>query len=92
MMKSNINKQYIGHLKGLKLELDLKVDALDADIKSLKKAARHNVSPEIIKRINQIIDTGLIELNNDFKIYWKNYPIAKIMPGPDYLNPKIQLV
>ena len=90
--KVMINKQYIGHLKGLKLELDLKVDALDADIKSLKKAARHNVSPEIIKRINQIIDTGLIELNNDFKIYWKNYPIAKIIPGTDYLNPKIQLI
>ena len=90
--KVMINKQYIGHLKGLKLELDLKVDALDADIKSLKKAARHNVSPEIIKRINQIIDTGLIELNNDFKIYWKNYPVAKIIPGSDYLNPKIQLV
>ena len=87
-----INKQYIGHLKGLKLELDLKIDALDADIKSLKKAARHNVSPEIIKRITQIIDTGLIELNNDFKIYWKNYPIAKIIPGTDYLNPKIQLI
>ncbi len=90
--KVMINKQYIGHLKGLKLELDLKVDALDADIKSLKKAARHNVSPEIIKRINQIINTRLIELKNDFKIYWKNYPIAKILPGTDYLNPKIQLV
>ena len=32
-----INDQYIGILKGLKLQLDLKVDALDADIKSLKK-------------------------------------------------------
>ena len=37
-----INGQYIGVLKGLKLKLDLKVDALDADIKSLKKAARQN--------------------------------------------------
>ena len=71
-----INNQYIGNLKGLKLHLDLKVDALDADIKSLKKAARQNVSPEIIKRIKQIIDTGLIELKNDFKIYWKNNQIA----------------
>ena len=53
--KVMINKQYIGHLKGLKLELDLKVDALDADVKSLKKAARQNVGPEITKRINQII-------------------------------------
>ena len=86
-----INQQYIGHLKGLKLKLDLKVDALDADIKSLKKAARQSVGPEIIKRINQIIDTGLIELKDDFSIYWKKYPIAKLVAGADYLNPQIQL-
>ena len=67
-----INDQYIGILKGLKLQLDLKVDALDADIKSLKKAARQNVGPEIINRIQQIMDTGLIELKDDFKIYWRN--------------------
>ena len=35
-----IDKQYIGKLKGLKLELDLKAGTLDTDIKSLKKAAR----------------------------------------------------
>ncbi len=87
-----INQQYIGHLKGLKLELDFKSDDLDADIKSLKKAARHNVSPEIIKRILQIIDTGLIELKDDFKIYWKKYPIAKLVSGSDYLNPQINLI
>ena len=90
--KVMINKQYIGHLKGLKLELDFKADALDADIKSLKKAARQNVSPEIIKRISQIIDVGLIELKDDFKIYWKNYPIAKLISGSDYLNPRIHLI
>ena len=67
-----INQQYIGQLKGLKLELDFKNDALDADIKSLKKAARQNVSPEIIRRISEIIETGLIELKDNFKIYWKN--------------------
>ena len=87
-----INGQYIGILKGLKLQLDLKVDALDADIKSLKKAARQNVGPEIINRIQQIIDTGLIELKDDFKIYWRNDPIAKLIPGSDYLNPKIDLI
>ncbi len=87
-----INGQYIGILKGLKLQLDLKVDALDADIKSLKKAARQNVGPEIINRIQQIIDTGLIELKDDFKIYWRNHPIAKLIPGSDYLNPKIDLI
>ena len=87
-----INGQYIGILKGLKLQLDLKVDALDADIKSLKKAARQNVGPEILNRIQQIIDTGLIELKDDFKIYWKNDPIAKLTTGSDYLNPKIDLI
>jgi len=90
--KVMINQQYIGHLKGLNLELDFKADALDADIKSLKKAARQNVSPEIIKRISQIIDTGLIELKDDFKIYWKNYPIAKLVAGSDYLNPIVNLI
>jgi len=90
--KVMINQQYIGHLKGLKLELDFKTDALDADIKSLKKAARQNVSPEIIKRISQIIETGLIELKDNFKIYWKNYPIAKLISGSDYLNPQIYLI
>ena len=87
-----INGQYIGNLKGLKLQLDLKVDALDADIKSLKKAARQNVGPEIINRIQQIMDTGLIELKDDFKIYWRNDPIAKLISGSDYLNPKIDLI
>ena len=90
--KVMINEQYIGHLKGLKLELDFKTDALDADIRSLKKAARQNVSPEIINRISQIIDTGLIELKDNFKIFWKNYPIAKLIPGSDYLNPQIHLI
>ncbi len=87
-----INDQYIGVLKGLKLILDLKVDALDADIKSLKKAARQNVGPEIISRIQQIINTGLIELKGDFKIYWNNNAIAKLNSGSDYLRPKINLI
>ena len=47
-----INEQYIGRLKGLRLELDLKIDTLDDDVKSLKKAARQNVVPEIIKKCN----------------------------------------
>ena len=87
-----INGQYIGILKGLKLKLDLKIDALDGDIKSLKKAARQNVGPEIISRIQQIIDTGLVELKDNFKIYWNNDPIAKLTAGSDYLNPKIELI
>ena len=46
-----INDQFIGTLKGLKMDLDLKIGALDADIKSLKKAARQNVAPEILKEL-----------------------------------------
>ena len=90
--KVMINQEYIGHLKGLRLELDLKIDSLDSDIKSLKKAARKNVGPEIISRINEIIKTNLIELKNDFKIYWGKFPIAKLSPGNDYLNPEIDLI
>ena len=29
--------------------------------------------PEILNRIEQIIDTNLIDIKNDFKIYWKNF-------------------
>jgi len=87
-----INNQFIGQLEGLKLNLDLKVGALDTDIKSLKKAARQNVGPEILNRIQQIMKTGLIELKEDFKIYWGKFPIAKLSPGKNYLKPEINLI
>ena len=48
--------------------------------------------PEILKRINQIIETNLIEIKKDFKIYWNNYPIAKLQKGKDYLSPEIELI
>ena len=73
-----IDDQFIGKIKGLKLELDLKKGALETDIKSLKKAARQTIGPELEKRVQSIIDTGLINLNEDFKIYWNNFPIAKL--------------
>ena len=87
-----IDNQFIGKLKGLKLELDLKVGTLDTDIKSLKKAARQSIGPEFNKRIEQIIKTGLLEIKNDFKIYWNNFPIARLQPGKDYLEPEITLI
>ena len=87
-----INDQFIGTLKGLKMDLDLKIGALDADIKSLKKAARQNVAPEILRRIKLILKCNDFELNEDFKIYWNKYPIAKLCPGKDYLNPEIELI
>ena len=87
-----IDNQFIGNLKGLKFELDLKTGALETDIKSLKKAARQTVGPELEKRIQIIIDTGLLEIKNDFKIYWNKFPIAKLLSGKDYLNPELLLI
>ena len=87
-----IDEQFIGNLKGLKFEMDLKTGALETDIKSLKKAARQTVGPELQRRIQLIIDTGLVEIKDDFKIYWKNFPIAKLDVGKDYLNPELFLI
>ena len=87
-----INDQFIGNINGLKLKLDLKKGALETDIKSLKKAARQTVGPELEQRIQTIIDTGLIELNDDFKIYWNKFPIAKLTAGKDYLKPNFELM
>ena len=65
---------------------------MDTDIKSLKKAARQSISPELQNRIKEIISTGLIDLKDDFKIYWKEFPIAKLLPGKDYLKPEFNLI
>ncbi len=87
-----IDNQFIGELKGLKLELDLKTGTLDTDIKSLKKAARQTISPEFQNRISNIISSEKIELKEDFKIYWQEFPIAKLLPGKDYLKPEFSLI
>ena len=95
ILKNNdvmIDNQFIGKINGLKLELDFKKGALETDIKSLKKAARQTVGPELERRIQSIIETGLIELKNDFKIYWNNFTIGRLVSGKDYLNPKIELM
>ena len=86
-----IDDQFIGKINGLKLELDLKKGALETDIKSLKKAARQTVGPELERRIQTIIETGLIELHENFKIYWNKSSIGRLRPGRDYLNPNIEL-
>ena len=87
-----IDKQFIGNLKGLKLELDLKIGTLDTDIKSLKKAARQTIGPEFNRRIKEIIETKLLEIKDNFKIYWQNFPIAKLISGKDYLEPDLLLI
>jgi len=90
--KVMIDNQFIGKLKGLKLELDLKVDTLDTDIKSLKKAAKQSIGPELNRRVKQIINAALLEIKDDFKIYWGQFSIAKLLPGKNYLDPELALI
>ena len=87
-----IDGQYMGKLKGMKLDLDLKSGSLKTDIKSLKKAARQAITPELMRRANKIIDSEVFEISDNYKIYWMGSPIAYISPGKNYLNPKLELV
>ncbi len=87
-----IDGQYIGKLKGMKLELDLKSGSLKTDIKSLKKAARQAIAPELMRRVNRIIKSEVLEIDDNHKICWHDNPIAFIAPGKNYLNPKLELL
>jgi len=87
-----IDGQYMGKLKGMKLDLDMKSGSLKTDIKSLKKAARQAITPELMRRANKIIKSEIFELNENYKICWMDNPIAYISPGKDYLNPKLELM
>jgi len=87
-----IDGQYIGLLKGMRLDLDLKSGSLKTDVKSLRKAARQAIAPELMRRTSQIINNEVFEISEDYKIYWNNYPIAYLTPGKNYLNPKLELL
>ena len=87
-----INKQLIGNLKGLKLNLEFTKGTLDTDIKSLKKAARQGISNELINRAKEISEKKELEFKDDFKIYWKDNPVAKIKKGSNYLSPEIDII
>ena len=87
-----IDGQYVGRLNGMKLDLDLKLGSLKTDIKSLKKAARQAIAPELARRVNKIIKSEVFKLNDDHKIYWMDNPIAYISRGKNYLNPKLELL
>ena len=82
----------MGKLNGMKLDLDLKSTSLKTDIKSLRKAARQAIAPELMRRVNRIIKSKVFELGNDHKIYWTDSPIAYISHGKNYLNPKLELL
>jgi len=87
-----INKQLIGKLKGLRLNLEFTKGTLDTDIKSLKKAARQGICDELINRAKEIIDKKDLRLEDNYKIYWKDNPIGKVKKGKDYLSPEIEVI
>jgi len=87
-----VDNQYIGRLNGLKLDLELKSGSLKTDIKSLRKAARQAIAPELTRRVSKIIKSDVLKLEEDHKIYWMDSPIAFILKGKDYLNPKLELI
>ena len=90
--KIYIDGQLIGELKGLKFLIEITSKTLDTDIKSIKKAARKGVEEELIKRVEEILTKGEIEINSENKILWKNYPIARLKKGSNYLNPEIDII
>ena len=87
-----IDKQYVGKLKGLKFIIDFTSKNLDADLKSIKKAARKGVEEELIKRVNIITKEQNLSINFENKIVWQNNPIAKIKKGDSYLTPEIEII
>ena len=87
-----IDGQYIGELKGLKFNIDFTSNNLDADLKSIKKAARKGIENELVKRVDLITSDKDLFLNQENKIIWKNSPIAKIKKGENYLNPDLEII
>ena len=79
--KIHIDGQLIGELKGLKFLIEVTSKTLDTDIKSIRKAARKGVEKELVKRVDEILNTSEIEIDNDSKIIWKNNPIARLKKG-----------
>ena len=87
-----IDGQFIGKLEGLKLNLDFQSGSLDTDLKSLRKAARQAIAPELMRRVTKILRTGVLRLDPDSKIYWMDNAIAYLSSGKDYLNPRMNLI
>ena len=90
--KIYIDEQLIGELKGLKFIIEITSKTLDTDIKSIKKAARKGVEKELVKRVDSILAKEEIKINSENEIIWKNYPIARLKKGNNYLNPEIDII
>ena len=90
--KIHIDGQLIGELKGLKFIIELTSKTLDTDIKSIKKAARKGIKEELEKRVNEIISGKEITVDTESRIIWKNFPIARLKKGHNYLTPEIEII
>ena len=90
--KIHIDGQLIGELKGLKFLIEVTSKTLDTDIKSIKKAARKGIEDELVKRVNQILNSSELGINEENKIIWKGHPIARLKKGNDYLTPEIEII
>ncbi len=90
--KIYIDKQFVGELKGLKFLIEVTSKTLDTDIKSIKKAARKGLEKELIKRIENILNSEELAINEDNKIIWKKNPIARLKKGGSYLSPVIEII
>ena len=90
--KIYIDGQLIGELKGLKFLIEVTSKTLETDIKSIKKAARKGVEKELVRRVDKILNDGVLKVSNQNKIIWKDNPIARLKKGNDYLNPEIELI
>ena len=87
-----IDGQLVGELRGLKFLIEVTSKTLDTDIKSIKKAARKGVEKELVKRVDEILSKSEIQINNESKIIWKDYPIARLKKGSNYLSPDIDII
>ncbi len=90
--KIYIDGQLIGELKGLKFLIEVNSKTLDTDIKSIKKAARKGVEKELVKRVDEIVNSSEIDINKESKIIWKKNPIARLKKGNNYLNPDLDII
>lgn len=88
-----VDEQLVGKINGLKIVLDYTSNALQTDIRSIKKAARNGAALELKKRIEEIISSPQhLSLKKDKNIYWKEKIIGKIYPGKNYLNPDVKIL
>ena len=76
-----IDGQYIGRLNGMKLDLDLKSGSLKTDIKSLKKAARQAIAPELIRRASGIMKGEVLKIDDDEKNILDELPNCLYLQG-----------